>query len=514
MKTLAWILAIVLAAVSLSAAQTGEPEEGNEIELFFRNKTKTLTASEREEIENLVQQLETLHPEDRQAAREAIVRRGSIATPFLLREVMSSNHNRARSALVALAMMKDPESIPFLEQDVMRPRYLVSTFAALAMGKIDVGVERQEIARMQEVLSRVLLDETGRDAFDRGAAGIALARLGPGVDPDPLIELLARENDIKVSSAILMALGRMEAKEAYREIMKLATAKSERVAQAAILALGDLGDERAIPFLLTVLRSDESPKTLQFACGAISRFDRPEVAKCLLGFLARPDITKESRAVALRALGSQTPDPDARRVVLHHLRNVKQPPLVRAAAIAAIHPYADEEIRKALIALVRDEDPKVRSAAIILLGHHKVDEASPQVAGRLEDESREVAEAAALALANLMGVEAQPLLTKASATSRAASFVRNVLDGYSRQDWKEYFRGWLQLWVEGLGGQSAGLRRNLANEQLYHLFELEGRLYAKPGRRSPVGDGDRDRTRILSTAQQDLLLWIENEPYF
>jgi len=515
MKMPILVLTIVLVASFASAfAQPRDPAPSDELDQFFKTKTKTLTPQEREEIERVIQQLETTNPDSRQEAREAIVRYGTMATPFLVREVASSNHDRARSALVALAMLRDAESIPFLEQDLARPRFMVSTFAALALGKFDTGVPAERRLQMQERLLEVVLAGSARDAYDRAASAIALARLGPGPDVAPLLALASKENDVKVLSAVVIALGRIGGEEVFREVIRHASSGSERVVQASILALGDLGDERAIPFLLTKIRSDESPKTLAFACGAISRFARPEVSKALLGFLARTDISKESRAVALRALGSQDPDPDIRRVLLLHARNLKEDPMIRSGAIASLFAYSDEEVSNVLQNLLADEDPAIRGSAAILLAHHKVEGAVPAIRKLLTSEEQAVAEPAALALVGLLGGEAQKILEAVPADSKAYPFVQNVLLGFVRPDWKQYFRGWLQLWIEGLGGQSPGLRRNLENEQLYPIFDLEGRLYIKGGRRSSVGEKERDRVRILSTAQQDFRLWIENEPYF
>ena len=506
MKRLRWLtpfLLVFLFLIPMASAQPRDVSEDKELAKLFEKKTKNLSRKRIETIERLIQDLSTQHPEERQASREKLLEFGQASTPFLLREISSSSHNRARSALVALAMIKDPESRPYLEAALTEPRYLVTTFAALALGKL------AEPSSAKPLMS-IVLDVSSREAFDRAAAAIALARIGEGPDPTPLIRLLENEDEIKVVSAILLALGKLRAVSAYDEVVARAHSRVDRIRRAAILALGDFADQRSLPFLLDRLKRDEDEKSIQFTCGALSAFPTPEVAEAILATLSRTEITDDTRAVALRALGSQKADARIEKVLLRHATDANRESIVRQAAVASLHPYGGEAVIKALTGLLRDEDPKLRSSAAILLGFHDAKAAHPRLIRLLASEDQGLVESCAIALVNLIGKEAKPHLETVRPEHPAYRFVRDVRASFERADFQAYLKGWLDLWVESLGGRSDGLIRNLSNEQLHHLFELERRL-TKSGR-TP---GERPRLpKTLSTAQQDLLLWIEAEPYF
>jgi len=300
-------------------------------------------------------------------------------------------------------------------------------------------------------------------------------------------------------------------------VLEKAASSSDRIRRAAVLALGDLADPKAEAVLLERIREDEDEATVRFAAGAASVFSDPDVRDVLLATLDRPGIEDATRAVVLRALGAQPPSEEIENRLLRaargaDVRGTKVDPVVRAAALASLRSYDGPAVVKTLVALLPDEDPATRSSVVALLARLGHDEKGflRLLERFLGSEDRSVVETSALALARLRGAEAKPALARIRETHRAYPFVRNVLAGLEREDADAYFRAWIDEWVEWLGGTSEALRRNLSNAQLFELFELDRRLIkgAKPGDTRPrIG-------KALSTAQQDLRLWFEYEPYF
>lgn len=538
------VLAIVSAVAAAPVSAAGEPgatpinrsADGpsspsvdnldDELARLFESKSKTLSRQRRQEIVDLVAELTTEHPENRQRAREQLVGYGTDPTPFLLELARSPSHNDMRAGLVALAMIKDPASAPYLEEALEgRGKHFVTMFAALGLGKIGLPTSA-------EALLAVVLDTSAREAFDRAAAAVALARIGdvasngnegpnkPVFDTSRLRSLLKSEGDTKVVASILMALGKARDIGAFELIQSRAESTSDRVRRASVLALGDLRDERAIGTLLERVKHDEDEKTVQFAAGALSAFVRDDVRALLLSTLDRDELGRETKAVVLRALGAQTPSPEIEKVLIRFARGgnesgTKVDPLLRSAALASLRAYDSDDVRKTLSSLLtRDDSPKVRSSAIVLLAQKGV-ATSPfrkqlrRYLGTSED--RDIAETAALALALIEGDKARAALEQVPDDHIAKLFIGRVLEGLDRRDATTYLSGWIDLWAESLGGTADALLRNLANEQLIGIFELDRRLTKgnKPG-----GDSRPRLAKALSTSQQDLKLWLLSAPYF
>ncbi len=516
------MLLVLGIAVGLSVSQpcqarpsTPQDKLDAELEKLFETKKEKISRARQTEIEELIKELTTNHPDDRQKNRERLQTYGTDATPFLLRLARSSSHDKSRAALVALAMIKDPASAPFLTNALGDGKNFVTMFAALALGKLG------QLESAPPLLA-VVLDNTSRDAFDRAAAAVALARIGlvtrdaragdpQAIDSAALLRLVTREDDTKVIAAVLMALGKIGDSTAYDWIEKQAGSTSDRVRRAAVLALGDLGDARAISVLLERVRTDEDEKTMEFACGALSAFVRDDIAETLLTALGKEGLSHATRAVILRALGAQKPSPAIESVLLKFARSSKSEDLERGAAIASLRAYDGKAVVQALAALLKSEDPKVRSSAIMLLAQKEADPLRKSLRRFLQSEDQVVVETAALALAFFETDKARKDLERVPTEHPAYLFVQNVLRGLEDADPKAYFRSWIDEWVAWLGGTSEALLRNLANEQLYGIFELDRRIIKGA---KALGDNRPRLQKALSTAQQDLRLWIEYEPYF
>ncbi len=492
-----------------------------ELEKLFAKKAAGLSDRRKREILALIDRLNKEEPSVRQRTREDLLAYGTDPTPFLLERARSDSHDEARAALVALAMIEDLESIPFLEETLReRKAYFVTLFAALALGKLGHGPSAP-------ILMDVVLDAEHRDAFDRAASAVALARIGAVAeeqeraepfDVAPLRKLLESENDTKVIASVLMVLGKHADRESFSIVERFAKAPEDRQRRAAVLALGDLGDPRATPLLAERVRNDEDETTVRFAAGSLSAFPSAEVGELLLELIERGDLDRTTQAVVLRSLGAQPPSEAIESVLLRfvqgkHVRGTKVDPIVRGAALAALRAYDSKEVLQTLSTLLRTvEDSSVRSAVIMLLAQKGYDTKLFRAMLResLSSEDRSIAETSALALASIDGKAAEKALDRVPKESRAYPFVRNVLAGFDRPDSEAYFDGWVDKWVDWLGGSSEALRRNLASDALFGIFELDRRIT----KGSKTGEGRPRLAKVLSTAQQDLRLWLEFEPYF
>lgn len=512
-------IALASAPPEPAAASIGDLEK--ELEKLFAKKAAGLSERRKREILELVDRLNKEEPAMRQRTREDLLAYGTDPTPFLLERARSDSHDEARAALVALAMLEDPAAIPFLEETLReRKAYFVTLFAALALGKLGHGPS-------SPVLLEVVLDQEHRDAFDRAASAIALARIGAAAaeqdrsvpfDVASLRDLLASENDTKVIASVLMALGKQGDAESFPVVERFAKASEDRQRRAAVLALGDLGDKRAVPLLVERVRNDEDETTVRFAAGALSAFPSAEVGALLLELIERKDLDRTTQAVILRSLGSQPKAESIESVLLRfvqgkHVRGTKVDPVVRGAALAALRAYDSKEVLQTLSTLLRTtEDPSVRSSLIMLLTQkgHDTPRFRALLRESLSNDDRSIAETSALALAAIEGKAAAKVLERVPKESRAYPFIRNVLAGFERPDADAYFDGWVDKWVDWLGGSSEALLRNLASDALFGIFELDRRIT----KGSKNNEGRPRLAKVLSTAQQDLRLWLEFEPYF
>ena len=152
-----WSIALLISTPFLVGFVRAD-ELAAELEKLFERKSGQISAQRRAEISELVSALNKDGPEVRQRTREDLLPYGRDATPFLLRLAGSPSHDESRAALVALAMIRDPDSVPFLEAELGEREHFVTLFAALALG---------EIGRPSSVapLTGVLVDADDRDAY-------------------------------------------------------------------------------------------------------------------------------------------------------------------------------------------------------------------------------------------------------------------------------------------------------------------------------------------------------------
>jgi len=186
-----------------------------------------------------------------------------------------------------------------------------------------------------------LLELEDRRAFDGGVLSAAAS------DPSP--ETRARA---------ALALGRIGDERAVPLLRGLAGDSSAEVRRQAAFAAGILGDTALVAALAPLLADSDAAVAAQ-AAWALSVLERPEAAEALLGALSRA--ASDRRPPLLRALWRYA-TPEAANALLAHAAD--SDPQARAAALYALARKPQEASRAALAAALADPGTDEDTAAL------------------------------------------------------------------------------------------------------------------------------------------------------
>jgi HEAT repeat protein len=272
--------------------------------------------------------------------------------------------------------------------------------ADLARGAIDASGTRNLLDALNEVSADQLwpvaltLGWLEGPAVEEALAGL----IGQPVARNEVIEALVRYGP-RVTDLLI---GRLSSEEL-------------RARQAAVIALGRIGDRSATPALIGVLDS-ERELTIE-AAGALAKIGDPRAFEALLGIIGDPDAGVRQAAIsAINSLGR--PEMGGRAVAL-----LGDPdPHVRESAVKIAGYFGYPECVDLLLARCRDEDENVRRAAVEHLPYLDDDRVAPALDDALRNGTPKVRAAAARALGQVEGREALPGLLEA--TRDADSWVR------------------------------------------------------------------------------------------
>lgn len=179
--------------------------------------------------------------------------------------------------------------------------------------------------------------------------------------------------------AAVQKLRIMHSRGAVPELIRALGDRSRVVRHAALRALGEIGDERAYPFLLQALEDPARWSTLWAADSVLAV--GPAIAPLLverLAMLADP----QARVVHVRLLGLLR-DPAASPQLLPLLDAPETP--LRVAAINALGAIGDAESAGRLRALLEDAHWEIRAAAAKALGALMDLESAPLLERLLDD---------------------------------------------------------------------------------------------------------------------------------
>jgi HEAT repeat protein len=173
--------------------------------------------------------------------------------------------------------------------------------------------------------------------------------------------------------------------------------------QAAVIALGRIGDPAAVPALIQTLLADD--RLTIVAAGALAKIGDRQAFDVLLGLLGEPDAAVRQAAIsALNSLGH--PDMPDRVAALFADPN----PFVRESAAKIAGYFGYQQCIAGLLAACHDPDENVRRAAIENLTYLDIPEVLPAIIAALQNDTPKVRAGAARSLAHVESDQARPHL--------------------------------------------------------------------------------------------------------
>lgn len=334
-------------------------------------------------------------PSLRTAAREALRVAGPAAIPGLLQHLAGKLPGDPTTAVQLLARSADRRATAALTAELERRRVAqpIVLQALGATGDPDALVpvlgalssKDPEIRLAAMNAMRPLLGDDGR------ASDVLIERLG---DAELEVRVLAAEY-----------LGLVRARQGTDKLIALtATGTPPRLRHAAVDALGEIGDPRALPALLGILR-DGPPPLRGAAATALAYLGDPGAIEPLRKLLAA-----SSAKTAPRSNGGSADDP--RRFAVRALGGS----LRAARAASAAKPNAEiPPALDTLIDLAEDAETPVAIAAIAALAAAGDARALPPLRALASGGAPDRRRAALTALADLRDVDALPLALDALA---------------------------------------------------------------------------------------------------
>ena len=174
--------------------------------------------------------------------------------------------------------------------------------------------------------------------------------------------------------------------------------------RTAVVALGRIGDRRAVPPLLDVLEHTNRELRLA-AASALARLGDPRAFEPLLGLLGDPDVAIRQAAIgALNSIGHPGMGPKICALL-------KSPdPLERESALKIAGYFGYDECTEQVVAACADPDERVRTSALEHLPYFEHPKALELLTNAMRSETPRARAAAAKALAAMPGSDAQALL--------------------------------------------------------------------------------------------------------
>ncbi len=327
----------------------------------------------------------------RGAAREALQAVGAAAVPALVSCLEGGLDGcDAAAAVIVLRQAGDARATPALLAELGRPRARRESVVA-ALGAI--GDERALVPLLalledSSLELRVQVLEAIAPIMD-GRAGDVLARLLDDRSPE-------------VRRRATGYLGALRARRALERILVLAQKDPvPAVAEQAIWAAGEIGDARATPVLIALLREGRAGAQ-RAAADALGRLRDPASIPALTTVARTPG--DPARADALWALGGVTRGrkDEAVRALLEDAARAPD----TALALSAIHALAAQRDRASLPVvrkLAGGASRELRRAALETLGAYGDLSVVPLLVEALADDDDAVRAAAAWSLARLGG---------------------------------------------------------------------------------------------------------------
>ena len=293
----------------------------------------------------------------RQAAIGALTAIGEPSVPVLGLCLSDPQPGVQEAASAVLALIADERVLIPLIDALENQDWIVRMHAAKALGRI-------KDARAIEPLIPLLQDKV---KAVREEATIALAAIGDAALPSLLEALKHPEWLVRLHAG--EALGKSRSADAVEPLLwVLFNDHDQAIREDVIRALGQLGDGRALEFLMTVMKEPGlrplavdalgkigDRRAVQVLIAVLEGGDRPVASRTVAGCGDSWDEEMETKGAAVRALGSLGDD-SAIPVLLKALEQT----VTRADAAAALAKFGSKVIAPLLTIMTQTSDENMR----------------------------------------------------------------------------------------------------------------------------------------------------------
>jgi len=314
---------------------------------------------------------------------------------------------------LALTLLKDSDSEVVREavsalKEIGDPRIVP---VLLTFGQLAPALRllaREAIVGVGEAVVPALIEAIQRPDNLAQDAIIALGRIGDDRAVAPLLNALDRM-DGPLRPSIVEALGRIGDERATGPLVKLLDADDEKLQVSVASALARSPDARCVRPLMGILLRTQNVELQRHAIRALAATRDPRAVPPIARLLDSSDDTvREVAAEALGAIG----DKSACDQLVKLLRSDNSTLLLKV--ISALRKVATDQAVPALIPLVQHANPSVRRQTVELLGDLRPEDAFDLFAELLSDDvSFEVRAAAAKGLGKLKDKHGIRLLEQA-----------------------------------------------------------------------------------------------------
>jgi HEAT repeat protein len=245
-----------------------------------------------------------------------------------------------------------------------------------------------------QIATDVLNDE---DIRIRASAIIGLGKSGQRDAVKPLTAILENKSEIDwLRACAAIALGRISGDEVLPPLINALREESIEVSRAAILALGDIKNEKAICALKDLFEDQEKKELHALTVKTLGRIGGDSVVPILLRALESTN--NQVRCNAVLTLG----DLRTKEAVLPLIKILKdKDECLRAVAASSLGLIGDIQVVKPLIEALSDETEMVRTVAASSLGFLGNHEAISPLEKALGDTSEKVRKQASAALSRI-----------------------------------------------------------------------------------------------------------------
>lgn len=174
-----------------------------------------------------------------------------LVVPRLIALLQDPNPDLRQTAALSLGKIASAEARSGLMLALHDTDPLVRQYSAWGLGHLG-GHESAEV-----ISALIVLLEDPVPAVAHASA-TAIGSLGAGLSAITRLLTILREGSVQARRSAITSLGLIESPLAYDGLLKALEDSNAGVRQEAIVALGELGDRRAVPAIETRLRHDTS----------------------------------------------------------------------------------------------------------------------------------------------------------------------------------------------------------------------------------------------------------------